>query len=327
MKAVKYPSIGQFRNTIKAVRSLSKNSQLVTLTMSGTAKVHGTNASVLFSEDGTQHPQSKNSILTIEEDNHGFAKWHSKNKDVFSDLYKAIVETHEWVGSYSLVIYGEWAGKGIQKKVAVSKVDPFFYVFGVKIIDADGSMRWLAEYPFLERGTDIIDSRKVWLKELRIDFEAPDLVQDDLIRMTNEVEEECPVGKYFGVSGVGEGVVWSCVTEDGQLLIFKVKGEKHSVTKVKKMAKVDTEKMNSIREFIDYAVTDKRLEQGFFEVCNNLADKALMGDLIRWVIADLRKEESDTLLENSLAVKDIGGPVSRRVNRWFNSHALKDLEK
>ena len=41
----------------------------------------------------------------------------------------------------------------------------------------------------------------------------------------------------------------------------KVKGEKHSSSKVKKLASVDVEKLNSIKDFVDYAVTESRLEQ------------------------------------------------------------------
>ena len=50
-----------------------------------------------------------------------------------------------------------------------------------------------------------------------------------MIEITEAVENECPVGKHFGVSGVGEGVVWTCVSEgwNDSGTWFKVKGEAH----------------------------------------------------------------------------------------------------
>jgi hypothetical protein len=49
--------------------------------------------------------------------------------------------------------------------------------------------------------------------------------------MTISVEDECPVGKFFNKEGVGEGIVFTCVTN--QELKFKSKGEKHYASKVK----------------------------------------------------------------------------------------------
>ena len=45
-----------------------------------------------------------------------------------------------------------------------------------------------------------------------------------------------------------------------------MKGTKHSVSKVKTLAPVNVEKLNSIQEFVDYSVTRVRFEQGLSEV-------------------------------------------------------------
>jgi hypothetical protein len=42
-----------------------------------------------------------------------------------------------------------------------------------------------------------------------------------------------------------------------------------------------------------------------------------MGDLIRWVINDVIKEESDTLVKNGLEPKDVNKHVSNRVREMF----------
>jgi hypothetical protein len=68
----------------------------------------------------------------------------------------------------------------------------------------------------------------------------PQLVQNTLSELTMAVEEECPVAKAFGFSGVG--IVWS-VNVNGTIHRFKVKGELHSSSKVKTLASVDVEKL------------------------------------------------------------------------------------
>lgn len=317
MKEIKYHSIGQFRNVIKDVQYHYGEGVLPKLNFTGTVKVHGTNASIVITKDGLQYPQSRNNVLTIESDNCGFAQWHYDNTQSFSDFYKLIGIDKD------IVIYGEWAGKGIQKGVAVSDVDKFFYIFGVKVINDDKSHFWLKDYPFLSRQkNNIIDSRKVMLLNIEIDFNNPADIQNKLVELTNNVEKQCPVGKYLGVDGVGEGIVWEYITDKGEMFYFKVKGEKHSVSKVKKLASVDTEKLNSIREFIDYAVTENRMEQAFLEVCNNNPDRKFLGSFIKWVSTDVNKEEQDTMKDNDLTMKDIGSSLSKTARNWFFSKEL-----
>ena len=199
----------------------------------------------------------------------------------------------------------------------MSEVDKFFYVFGVKLVDSDETTLWVKDYPHIANHKDIIDARDVWLTEVSLDFNTPSKFQNQLIEITNEVEGECPVGKYFGVKGVGEGVVWEHITDEGEKFCCKVKGEKHSSSKVKKLASVDTEKMESIEDFVTYAVTENRLQQGFTEVCNGEADRVLLGKFIKWVSTDVVKEESDTLSSSGLTMKDIGGLLSKRAKNWF----------
>ena len=162
MKHYKYTSIGQFRNIVKDVNFTYKE-KLPTLTMTGTVKVHGTNASVVIKPDGSQYAQSRNNAITLENDNCGFARWAEFQKDCFLEFGGLILDFCE--GKYSgldIVIYGEWAGKGIQKNVAVSELGKFFYIFGVKIVtgEEDGDHIWLKDYPNLTNGSDIIDSRE-----------------------------------------------------------------------------------------------------------------------------------------------------------------------
>ena len=103
-------------------------------------------------------------------------------------------------------------------------------------------------------------------------------------------------------------------------LIEVVKGEKHAgSSKVKTLANVDVEKLESVRDFIDYAVTQGRFNQALEDTFPNEEpiNVKKMGDLIRWVVNDIIKEESDTLAENGLEPKDVNSQISGRVRDMF----------
>jgi hypothetical protein len=153
--------------------------------------------------------------------------------------------------------------------------------------------------------------------EVDIDFNNPELVQNEIIEMTITVEECCPVGKFFGKEGIGEGIVFTCV--DNQELKFKSKGEKHSVTKVKKLNPIDTEVMNSINEFVESAVTENRLEQGitFFNENNIEVDAKNTGQFLSWVVRDVLKEENDTIANNNLDEKKVKNAIVTKARIWF----------
>jgi hypothetical protein len=143
-----------------------------------------------------------------------------------------------------------------------------------------------------------------------------------MIEITEAVEKECPVGKHFGVSAIGEGVVWTCVSPgwNDSGTWFKVKGEKHANSKVRTLAAVDVEAVENMRSFVDSVVTEARLEQAL----DNLVREQLlpfemksMGDFIRWVYNDVMKEEIDTIVANQIDTKKLGSAVANVARPWF----------
>ena len=139
-------------------------------------------------------------------------------------------------------------------------------------------------------------------------------VQNKLIELTEEVERECPVAKQLGHSGIGEGIVWTLFWQ-GNKYIMKIKGSLHSTSKTTQLASVDTEVLNSIYEFIDYAATENRINQGITET--GAKEKKDIPDLLRWVANDIIKEETDTLVANGLEWKQVAKGVSDKVRRHF----------
>lgn len=114
---VKFESVGQFRNFIKTMQYLGlRKSNLI-----GTVKIHGTNSSVgLDLKDNSLFCQSRNRVLSLDDDNYDFVKYIEDNKSEFLKIFNEIKNKINTENYDSIIIYGELAGKGIQNKVAVS---------------------------------------------------------------------------------------------------------------------------------------------------------------------------------------------------------------
>lgn len=339
INAIKYPSTNQFRNVCQHMVhkhqsvfneteqrwDIDRTLPLPTVRFAGTVKIHGTNDSIVKYADGRIYFQSKSRILDITHDNMGFFEAMSTidvNK-LFDQFTKRYVELHSVQPDYPIEIAGEWAGNNIQKGVAVSEVPKFFSVFafrtGEQVSDDGKLVGWhqITHYPNVELPEDrIFNICRFGVYYVDIDFSNPLQHSEYIANLTLEVEKECPVGKYFGVSGVGEGIVWS-PTDDNMSSPnswFKVKGTRHSATKVKTMVTIAPEKLESIAAFIEYAVTEQRLEQGVGEIG---LDMRLVGKYIGWVSSDIFKEEADTLKANNLTMKEIGSRVADIARKYY----------
>lgn len=67
-----------------------------------TEKIDGTNAAVIITEDGQIAAQSRSRLITVKDDNFGFARWCLEN---YAELMKLGPGHH----------FGEWWGQGIQR--------------------------------------------------------------------------------------------------------------------------------------------------------------------------------------------------------------------
>jgi len=340
-KHISFPSVEQFRNVVATVNrqfnfvGLDENGEAIydhkkekpTLTFKGTVKLHGTNAGVCFNNVGGLWAQSRENIITPDSDNAGFAFFVESNKDVFMNLINMVAKrSNVDLNDNTISIYGEWCGGNIQKGVGITNLPKSFFIFGVKVspfpIEGEDKPRTAYWVDYTDLGNSevrIYNIDDFPTYSLEIDFNTPELVQNKLSELTLAVEEECPVAKAFGFSGmVGEGIVWSCEYK-GVVHRFKVKGEKHSSSKVKTLASVDVEKINNIKEFVDYAVTESRFNQGIEKVFpnNEPIDVKKMGALMKWINDDVIKEEMDTMVANKLEPKDVGKYISAKVREMF----------
>jgi hypothetical protein len=73
-----------------------------------TEKIDGTNASITITEDGQLLMGSRTRWITVSDDNHGFARWATENRE---ELMKLGPGSH----------FGEWWGKGIQRNYSLTE--------------------------------------------------------------------------------------------------------------------------------------------------------------------------------------------------------------
>lgn len=317
----KYGSIEQFRNVIKAVRAFSDykgkdedgnsiyshDHEYPTVNFKGTVKLHGTNASVVKYKDRPLVYQSRERELSLGADNAGFMTYMS---GVDLDFLFEGIEFNEYIA-----VYGEWCGGNIQSGVAISNLPKMFVVFGLKV---DG--KWLSSDSVKTKEEfRIYNINQFPTFDVQIDFNSPELTQNRLIELTLEVEEQCPVAKYFGVEGVGEGIVFTM--EGNPEFKFKSKGEKHSSSKVKVLNAVNEEELTSIKEFVEYAVTNNRLEQGLTVLKESGAeiDVKNTGAFISWVMKDILKEEEDVIIKNGFEFKKANADIAKKAREFYMS--------
>jgi hypothetical protein len=319
---IKFPSIEQFRNVVKQVRENSKYHGVAnpTLTFTGTVKLHGTNHAVCQNWVGEIYTQSRERITTPENDNHGSSAWTHDNRGIFRWVFDNVREVLDVGDDDVIQIFGEWCGGNVQKGVGLQHLPKQFIVFGIRVSKDSESQVFLDEWCVRSACKDLLTTIydfPMW--KLQIDFNYPELAQQQLVGITNLVEQDCPVarkllGPDFAGELIGEGVVWSTEFR-GSTIRFKVKGEKHSSSKVKTLAPVDVERMNSIQEFVDSVITPSRLNQGLENVPSR--DVSNTGAFIKWVVADVIKEESDTMEASGFTTKEVTSKLANAARIWF----------
>lgn len=337
----RYPSTEHFRNTVSSVKQwAAKNGNPVpTLTFFGTVKAHGTNGGVGYDvETDSIWAQSRERILTLDADNAGFAAFVFQHEEEFKDFFRFIADGCEYS---KVIMYGEWAGPGVQSGVGVSQLpQKMFFPFQIQYITGEGEDALTEKVPasaysftidrFLApRVRDISD---FGVYEITIDFNAPHEVQNLLVEMTEKVEAECPIAKAFGIeSGIGEGIVWSrYLPGHSGVIQFKVKGEKHSTSKVKTVAvlsEADLERLKSIDTFVDSVLPEARLSQGIAK----LREKGLpvemrsIGEYLKWVGQDVLAEEGDIITAAGIERKELMPKVTQKAKAFFINEMNKEV--
>lgn len=330
----KFPSIEQFRNVVKLVNDRCKWNEISVkpkISFCGTVKLHGSNGAICIDhETGDMWCQSRERILSLTADNAGFCQWFEINKTALK-TYLKFYKNDEY--RYT-VIYGEWCGGSIQKGVALNQIDKMFVIFKIFHSNVDES-KWI--YPNKRIDFHMINVLRNHVSniylisefptyECNVDFNNPELSQNEFVRLTELVEQECPVGKSFNVSGIGEGIIWTAFDSDIEFnlsgLMFKVKGEKHQSSKVKTLSTVDVEVISQYNELVDYLATENRMKQGIEVLKSNGVDTDCPKNtkqFIIWIKDDIIKEETDTILASGLEFGKVISKIMSKAGQFYNT--------
>lgn len=358
---IKFNSIKQYNDAVKDVTHHARYqgydevkqepiydhmTSLPKLKVIGSEKIHGTNAGVCFNNKAGFWVQSKNNIITPEKDNAKCAEEAMKYKEDWMEIIHLLAEYHEIdLDTHIVSVFYEWAGGNIQTNSACSGMDKraiIFQHFKVSPLEPqvgeDGeeeSTFWLetmAEDVLCEGefGVASIDrpfsniynimNFPTW--EFEIDFNQPKMIHNSLLKVVlEEVEPASPLGKTMGkCENIGEGIVCTFTYKD-VLYKFKVKGDKHSKSKVKTLKPVDEAKEQAKQELAQAVTPAWRLEQMYAEVFDTLnggtGDKKRTGDFMKALSGDVIKEELDNINEAGFEVKEIMPYVNKIGKTWF----------
>uniref|UniRef100_A0A6C0EJ04 RNA ligase domain-containing protein n=1 Tax=viral metagenome TaxID=1070528 RepID=A0A6C0EJ04_9ZZZZ len=313
------PSINALRQIVRDVEKICKEPLLPKLYAIGTVKLHGTNASILYNNTTNAiNPQKKSGIISIDNDNYGFAQFMHENIIGCMDLVekiKSILSEEVITLLEYITIFGEWAGKGIQQKVAISELPRAFYMFGIHIKQQGGNDYWLSPEMVsqLKPCNPIYNLYNFKTYSIKIDLNRIDEANDLMKIQLDEVENEDPVAKSLGATGIGEGIVYVVDNYKGQRFIWKVKGDKHARTgKIKPEYKTGTD--TERESFLDSILPNWRLEQGIIEIFgeSKLIDRGLYGNYIKWINQDIIKEEMDRIEQSNYTLEELYKDINRR---------------
>lgn len=353
MKFIHYPDIVQYRNAVKEVEYLrnrdSDESPVLTVTCS--EKIHGTNMAFCIN-DKEQWFQSRNSILTNDLELtyksgyenidkffgfSAFLKGVNNKVNVFKLIAGSLVYEYDIdLSKKTLALFFEYAGGNIQKNSACSGLDKRCFIFQhfmTKDTDAEPdengyleSTEWIEtkignKYISVD-ASNIFNIMNFNTWSVEVDFSKPAVSQNTFIGIVDELEQNSPVGKSFGIEdNVGEGIVCTFTYKD-RLIKFKVKGDKHAKNsgKVKTLSPVDVEKMERVEQFAQTIIHDWRFEQGLCEVFGNdysELDRKKIGEYLKWISIDTNKEEKDLIDESEFTMNDIMPIVKREAKKYF----------
>lgn len=301
----------------------------VVIKLIGTVKLHGAHADIVIHADNAMQLQSRNVTgLSREKDLFNIATTMLPLKAEALDLKKRYrerflelnpgVEINE---ECPTIIAGEWIGPGIQKGVAISELPrKYFVILSVSINNA-----WLPDEPYVDihhEAVGIYNISRGGFYHEKLVFNDIKGSREKLDAHTLAVEKECPFAKTFGISGVGEGIVWKAEHPLGRDARFwlKTKGLQHQVTTTEKLRnKPSGTELENAKNFAEAAVTVNRLEQGwaYLEEMGIKRDMKGMGAFMKWVIHDVEVEERREIEEMVISQALLKKNMTAMCKAWY----------
>ena len=318
MEHISFGSIESFHNKVKQ----AGKSYTPEMIYHVKPKLHGTNAGIVITKDSV-YAQSRRNVITPELDNVGFAEFvHSLNIDLKSNI----------IADSTCVIYGEWAGAGIQRHDAVCLIpNKTFFVICIRYIYGDGSETVIHEPEIIE---EIISNMNVKGGNIKVipnmaklsinlqDVGSLEAAETTINAYVDQFETVDPyIQDMYGITAPGEGVVVSPSVNDWESYhkwSFKAKTSNHRVNKAKKAASAVVQISPDVADFVDRFATESRFHQAMTEL-GITSDMKNMGAFLKWVNVDIIKESKDELEESEIEWKQCVKHVNAKARNWFSS--------
>lgn len=321
-------SIEEMTSEEKQVFFTNLNAEMPVIAFRGSEKLHGENMAVCYS-NGEMWVQGRNQIRTVLGDQNGMAAFVEERKSILLDIFLEIEHKHEFTTEdRTIVLDCEWAGGNIQKgNAACSGTDKGAYLFDfARVIsnEDDHIIQHLsteglgAKDNFIYRLSDFAPQYS-----LTLDFSKPEGCEKQLKDIALQIEENSPIAAYFNKpDNVGEDAVLIALY-NGNFLRLKTKGDKHGGKP--KQPKTQSKRTPGEQALLE-SVADKvtpvwRLTQAIAE--SRATEKKHIGDVIKWVLADVVKEDLHVLQEAKLTIKQVSGEISKIVKDYCFDN-LKD---
>ena len=334
----RYPKIRKVANAIKEVRMAGHEGDVHFV---GTEKLHGCNIGFQVGSDGAYVVQSRNQIVeeTCNSSINGVREWMDKNSQVMVDIAFNITKENMLYEPLStdehderVILFGEWCGKNVQSKVALTTCPFMFVLFDVAMV-VDGGFVWLKREKIkkIENIPEInfYNIHNFTVKEVTLSTrekcgEALCFINEE----TCKIDKLSPFVKDLnGVEGVGEGLVWTTeltlkerhAKYSNNWCIqckFKSKGKRHRVINTNNI-KYDVETLGNIQKAVEYAITENRLTQCVQELGLEKHSTANTRKVIKWMIKDVQSEEDLTFAENKLNINNFNKKAAYAVKCMY----------
>jgi hypothetical protein len=301
--------------------------------LTGTVKLHGTHADIVIESNNTVRIQSRNRLsLNMEHDNYDVAasllplrKEILELRDRVKDRWQEGNVFEKLDENKPVILAGEWIGPGVQKKVAIASLPKRCFVLLAVSVNGE----WQDDEDYAEIHNEKVGiyniSRGGFYKEVLdfIDPESLEACNQKLLAHTLEVERECPFAKSFGISGVGEGIVWKAhypLSQDPRFWL-KTKGPEHKITRTDKLKKVELNKdgVERARTFAEAAVTEMRLQQAwdYLGEMEIKRDKSGTQSFNKWLINDVEVEEKKAIVDMGVDKAALKKAVNAIGKGWY----------
>ena len=287
----------------------------------GSEKLHGENMAVCFSQDEVW-VQGRNHIRTILDDQNGMAAFVESTKQHWAQLSLHLCDKHNLsLATHTIILDMEWAGANIQKgNAACSGTDKGAYLFDYfRIVDnTTNEVQYLPisiNEPLHAHNIHLMQHFGTYT--ITLDFNQPAECEAALKQLAEQVETNSPIAAYFNKpDNVGEGV-YLIGFHEGIMYRLKAKGEKHGGKPKEPRQPKSDEQSEHLQATADKLTPVWRITQAITEV--NATELKHTGKVIKWVLADIVKEELPTLEEAKLTLKEVSNYVSKIVSTYYKN--------